>query len=154
MSNAIPMATRAMADVIKGKTVINGDTGTDGDSFESTIDDKGFTMEHVAAFQSHRDEFVNAVRLGAGEASVDHLVKNPDVQAVTVRSRIGRDEVIVQTRREFKHRERPADPNSPMVTVRGQTTAGYNSSGPSTKDAHAVRDSVRDYANAAFADLK
>lgn len=154
MSNTIPMSTRAMADIIKGKTVITGDAGTDSDSFESTIEGKGFTMDHVAAFQAHRDEFVNAVRLGAGEASVDHLVKNPDVQAVTVRSRIGRDEVIVQTRREFKHRERPADANSPMVTLRGQTTVGYNSSGPSTKDAHAIRDSVREYANAALADLK
>ena len=128
---------RKLADVIKPTLVVKGDVVVAPDDTYAELLGEG-----------------DAFRLAAGEASVDAMAKDKDIAATTAKLKVGRDEIMVQTRREYQHRARPADPSSEMVTVHGQTTEGYSSGGGSTAESRSIRDSVRSYAANAFANLK
>lgn len=152
---AINARVRKLADVIKPTLVVKGDVVVaPDDAYAKLLGEGDPTMEQVAAVHEHREITRHAFRLAAGEASVDAMAKDKDIAATTAKLKVGRDEIMVQTRREYQHRARPADPSSEMVTVHGQTTEGYSSGGGSTAESRGIRDSVRSYAANAFANLK
>lgn len=146
---------RKLADVIKPQLTVKGDVVIAPDTmYQSLLGEGDPTIEQINAVHEHREITRHAFRLAAGEASVDAMAADKDIAATTAKLKIGRDEVLVQTRREYQHRAKPADPSSEMVTVRGQTTEGYTSGGGSTAESRGIRDSVRSYADRAFANLK
>ncbi len=98
----IPEAVRTNADTLKPKIVPeNGSFVDKGALFEEFVGGKAAVAE-VEAAQKKVEDFKLALLLGAGEAFVDHMAANPEVQQVTGRYQAGNVTIEQSVSRTFQ----------------------------------------------------
>jgi hypothetical protein len=117
------------------------------DLFEKTLPE-GLTMESVKAVQDHILNFSDGGTLALGEAGIEHLKAHPDLAFVTMKVKLGRDQLSGSFTRTANYRN--VSTGAPIVKFGVSDTKLVIGKNSKRKDHRLVTDYLADKAVGIF----
>jgi hypothetical protein len=143
---SINAQVRAMADAIKPKlTVAGSNIERPDDLYAQTLPGDDLTMETVEKVQRHRQDFLAATELAAGELVIEAMKADKELEQSSMTLKVGSDKVSVTVHRTF---ETKAPGSDTSITNYGWVTSSYKAKA-SAQAAH-VRTALKAAGAAAF----